>query len=524
MIEKQGNNPGPPGGSDGHKWAVLATVMVGVFMAVLDNSIVNVALPHIMTSFATNTDRIRWTVEAYAISYAIFTLTMTWVRERVGIRATFMSGLIVFTIASVLCGLSWDLESMIAFRVIQGLGGGLMMPTGFTLITESFPPQQRGTAFGIFGIVIVFAPSLGPTLGGYMVDSIGWRYIFYLNVPVGIVCVFMAMAIIRETKKLEPHPFDFWGFAGLAAFLGCLLVALTDGQREGWDSDFILSLFAFSALGLLVFFSASRSAKKPIINLDLFSNFYFSILALLNVARAMALFGRLFLLPLFFQNLIGYSATTTGLLLSPGALASGIVMPITGPLVDRYGPKFFIFAGFSLMAISNFMYYNLDVTTPYSVILVPVIIVGIGSGLLNTPITATAMNVVKREHISQVSTVLSVIMQVGGAFGIALLGTIMNNRAAFHQAVYAEQMGAHNYATQAALEGIEKMSQAAGFSQYLAELQAPGLLNMLVSKFSMVAGFQDAFVSTCIICIIGLVIGLGLMGLKNPARAADKPR
>ena len=522
MTENPGGNPDKTRSADRQKWAVLFTVMIGIFMAVLDNSIVNVALSHMMTSFATNTDRIRWTVEAYAISYAIFTLTMTWVRERIGIRATFMVGLTVFTIASALCGVAWDLESMIGFRILQGLGGGLMMPTGFTLITESFPPHQRGSAFGVFGIVIVFAPSLGPTLGGYLVDTIGWRYIFYINVPIGIFAAFMTMAIVRETKKLEPHPFDFWGFAGLATCLGCLLTALTDGQSDGWNSDYIISLFALSAVGLVVFFISYSKAKKPILNIAIFKNFYFSVIALLNVARAMALFGGLFLLPLFFQNIIGYSATTTGMLLSPTALVSGLVMPLTGHMVDRYGPRYFIFSGLSLMAVANFMYSRLDAVTPYTVILVPIVIAGLGSGLLNTPITATAMNVVRREYISQVSTVLSVIMQVGGAFGVAFLGTIMNNKAAFHQAIYAEQMATYNQATQAALRGVENMAQNAGSSVFLAEKQAPAVLNMFVSKYALIAGFQDAFLSTGVICLLGIIVACGLLGLKNPAHAQPR--
>ena len=167
-----GQNTQTTFGADRQKWLVLSTVMLGLFMAVLDMSIVNVALPHMTTAFSTNTDRIRWVVEAYAIAYATFTLTTSWLRERVGIKFSFIIGLVVFTAASIFCGVSWSVESMILFRVLQGIGGGLMMPTRFTLISESFPPHQRGTAFGIFGIVIVFAPSLGPTLGGYIVDYI----------------------------------------------------------------------------------------------------------------------------------------------------------------------------------------------------------------------------------------------------------------------------------------------------------------------------------------------------------------
>lgn len=498
--------------------------MLGLFMAVLDGNIVNVALPHMTTAFSTNTDRIRWVVEAYAMAYAIFTLITTWMRERVGIKAVFMTGLTLFTAASVMCGISWSLESMIVFRILQGIGGGIMMPTGFTLISEAFPPEKRGAAFGVFGIVIVFAPSIGPTLGGYLVDFVNWRYIFYVNVPTGILTFMLAIAYLRETKKLKPIPFDMVGFASLAAFLGCLLVALTDGQRKGWNSDYTMSFFGVSALGLVVFLVSAKHAKYPILNIDLFKNFYFSTLSILNVARSVALFGRMYLLPLFFQNLIGYTARTTGFLLMPGALVSGIVMPIAGPLVDRHGPKFFIFSGLILLGVSNAMYHNMAPSTPYATILIPIIIFGFGSGLLNAPLAATAMNVVRREHISQVSTVLSVIMQVGGAFGVAMLGTAVNGRAAFHQAVYAENLSPYSYFTEAAIRGAQSLGQRIGESSFLAEQQAPGIINMLVSKQAAVAGYQDAFVYTAIVCAVALIPALGMLGYKHPKHPDSKKR
>jgi len=506
--------------SDRRKWAVLITVMVGIFMAIIDSSIVNVALPHMSTSFATNTDRVRWVVEAYALSYAIFTLTMSWLRERIGIRATFMGGLIIFVFASALCGISWSLPSMVIFRVLQGVGGGIMMPTGFTLITESFPPHQRGTAFGLFGIVIVFAPSLGPTLGGYLVDYVHWRYIFYINVPVGILTFTLATITLTETKKLSPKPFDFLGFIGLAGFLGCLLTVLTNGQREGWNSDYSLSLFGFSLLGLLLFLLTSPHMRYPIFDLAIFRNFQFSMIAILNILRAAALFGRTYLLPIFFQNLLGYSAMTTGFLLAPGALISGISAPIAGPLVDKYGPKFFIYTGLIIVGIANFMYFNLDVRSSYIAILTPTLIFGFGMGVVSTPLTAAAMNVVRKDQISQVSTVLSVLMQVGGAFGVAMLGTMMNNRTAFHQAVFAESVNQYAYTTQSAVQGAQLMGQNLGMSSSQASSLGPAVLNSIVTQHATVAGFQDAFIYTGIITFLALIPALGLIRLK----AAEKGR
>jgi len=508
---------------DNRKWLVLATVMVGLFMAVLDSNIVNVALPHMVTAFSTNTDRIRWVVEAYAMAYAIFTLTTSWLRERIGIKYVFLSGLTLFTISSILCGMAWTVESLIFFRILQGIGGGIMMPTGFTLITETFPPQQRGTAFGVFGIVIVVAPSVGPTLGGYLVDFVNWRYIFYINVPVGILTFMMGTAYVEEFKKLKPISFDLWGFLSLSTFLGFLLIALTNGQSEGWHSDYITTCFAVSAAAFVFFLVVSPRAKNPILNLNLFKGFHFSVLALLNFIRSVALFGRMFLLPLFFQNMIGYSARTAGILLAPGALISGIVMPITGPLVDKYGPRYFIFGGLLIMGISTFMYHNIDVTTPYTTLLFPILLFGVGAGFLNTPISASAMNVVKREYIGQVSTVLSVIMQIGGAFGVAYLGTVVSNRAAVHQAVFNEGISQYSYMTQNAMNGLQSLGNRIGETQAVIELQKIPLINMLVSKQAAIAGYQDAFIYTSIICFLALIPTLGIFNLKFEHQKNGKP-
>jgi MFS transporter, DHA2 family, multidrug resistance protein len=507
-------------GGDPRRWYVLGTVMLGLFMAVLDSNIVNVALPHMMASLGTDADHIRWVIEAYAMSYAIFTLTTSWLRERIGIKKCFVAGLAIFTAASILCGISWSVESMIACRVLQGIGGGIMMPTGFTLITESFPASQRGAAFGVFGIVIVVAPSLGPTLGGYLVDFVNWRYIFYINVPVGILTVFLALAFLREYRELKPRPFDFLGFAGLATFLGCLLVALTDGQREGWRSDFILSYFAVSAIGFLAFIISAPRSKYPVLDIRLFANFHFSVLSILNIMRASALFGRMYLLPLFLQTMVGYSARAAGFLLLPGALVSGLVMPVTGSLVDRYGPKYFIFSGLALMGYSTFMYHSIDVVTPYSAILIPMIIFGVGAGFLNTPLSATAMNVVKPEQVGQVSTVLSVLMQVGGAFGVAMLGTITADRTAFHRAVFAEKIAPYSYETQSVLQALHSLGGRIGESDFLSSLQSPAVLDLYVRKQAAIAGFQDAFVYTALICAIALVPALGIFSYRHHRRVA----
>lgn len=502
---------------DSYKWYALAIVMIGLFMAIMDANIVNVALPHMMASFSTNVDRIRWVIESYALTFAIFTLSTTWLRDNFGIKKTYVFGISLFTLASFLCPNAWNVESMVFFRVLQAIGGGIMMPTAFTVITEAFPPEERGTAFGYFGITIVFAPTIGPTLGGYLVDNFSWHYIFYINIPFGILTVFLSMLILKEWKTLAYKTFDFMGFITLGISLATFFIALTDGQSKGWHSDYIISLFVISLITFIAFIIIDLEVKHPLIDLTIFSNFHFSMIVFLNIFRSIGLFGRTFLLPLFLQNVVGYKATITGLLLMPGALTSGITMPLFGRLTDKYGPRYFIIVGVILITISNFMYHNLQINSSYVYILIPMILFGIGMGALNAPITSTAMNIVKKHQIGMVSTILSVIMQIGGALSVAILGTLLNTRTVFHLAINSENLSPYSYQTLNTIERLKLFSSQLGDSLYLQEAKAKALISMYVHKISAVAGYQDAFIYTAIFCVIAMIPAILLWNVQVPA-------
>jgi len=459
---------------------VLATVMCGLFMVVMDFNIVTVALPAMMHAFHTSEEHIKLVVESYALSYAIFTLTGSWIRERIGIKNTFVGGLLLFTFSSLMCGLSWSLPSMIFFRIIKAVGGGIMMPTGFTMMSESFPPNERGKAFGIFGTVIVFAPSIGPTLGGYLVDYWHWSYVFFINIPVGAAVFFLASRVMRDTRPLQPSRFDLAGFLSLAGSLAALLIALNIVRDRGWTDPFIVGLFTAAIAAFLIFLSAASRAAHPIIELRLFRIFHFSILSVLNFLRSFTLFARIVLVPLLFQNVLGLSAFHTGLLVMPNAIAAGVTMPAIGPFIDRFGPRWFIVWGFIIQAAGSFMFYNIGLATPVWYIVASMIIFGIGSGMLGTPVTSASMNVVPKRYIGQVSIILTVVMQVGQAFGVAVFGTMAVMRAAAY---------AHG---------------------------AP------ISQLARLAGYQEAFIAMGVLSLISLIPALGTFGIP-PAHEHNTP-
>ncbi len=494
-----------------YKWAALGVVMIGTFMAVLDTSIVNVALPHMMSSFGVNVDEIRWIITLYMVTFAIVTLATNHLRHVFGLKRLYLAGLTVFTLGSLLCGLAWDQTSMNVFRIVQALGGGVIFPAAMLVISECFPPRERGAAFGTFGIVIVFAPTLGPTLGGYLVDTLSWRFIFTINIPVGILALIAAEMILRPGERTPDREFDWGGFCGLALAIVGTLLALTDGQKEGWTSDYTLGCLAAAAAGLGLFVLVGRKSRHPVVDLSLFANPSFVAICLINAGRAAALFGRIFLLPIFMQSLVGYSAIATGWLLAPGALVSGLTSPWFGRLSDQRGPRPFILGGFALMGLSMYLYKDLSLSSSLSFIFWPQLLFGLGMGMMNAPLTSTAMNVVRRDQLGMVSGLLSVIMQVGGAFGVALLGTALERREAFHRAVFTEGLTADAPGMGAASAGLERIfSWGEGGTAELVRGKAQAVIAGIVGRQAAEAAFDDCFLLLAAVCLCGVLLGLTL--------------
>ncbi|MFA6542206.1 MAG: DHA2 family efflux MFS transporter permease subunit, partial [Bacteroidota bacterium] len=311
-----------------YRWWVLLNVMIGTFMAVLDSTIVNVSLPKIMATFGTSVDKAEWILTGYLLVFAVMLPSSGWIADHFGYKRTYIFSFGLFTFGSFLCGLAWDENALIFFRIIQGIGGGLLMPIGMAIILREFPVEQRGTALGFWGISAAASVSFGPLAGGYLVDNFSWHAIFDVNVPIGIVGVLATFLIQREYKTEKARGFDFVGFASVTVFLVAILLALSDGNASwndgGWTSPFILWCFAISAASFTVFLITEFTVEHPLIDLQLFKYFNYSMANIVLFVFGFAIFGSTFLLPLYLQNSMGYSATQVGMMFLPSGIVQGL--------------------------------------------------------------------------------------------------------------------------------------------------------------------------------------------------------
>ena len=501
-----------------YRWWVLMNVMIGTFMAVLDATIVNVALPKVMGVFGVTLDRVEWVVTAYMLVFAVMLPTSGWVADHLGFKRTYLLALTLFTFGSLLCSLSWDLNSLIFFRVVQGAGAGFLMPVGMAIVTREFPIEERGLALGFWAIASAASVSFGPMIGGYLVDHFAWHTIFDVNVPVGIIGIAATVLIQREYRSERIRSFDFAGFISVAVFLSFLLLALTNGNASwntgGWTSTFILTCFALSAIGLIVFLIVEFSIEHPLIDLSLFKyqNFGMSNLALFVFGLGM--FGSTFLMPLYLQNSLGYTALQAGLLFLPLGILQGVIAPVAGLLSDRVNPKIPAFIGIFMMAVSFYLNHFLSMYSETSQILVSFVFRGIGMGLLFTPLNTLALSAIPRERMAQASGMFNVIRQVGGSFGVAIFGTLMAQRVVFHSAIFGGAVDPNSPVYRNVLFRLQAFSQRAlGGTAAQSASRAKAMALSHIGKQASVAAINDDFLIAAVVTFLCLIF---LLLLKAP--------
>lgn len=415
-------------GDDGYKWRVLFSVIFGTFMSILDNTVVNVALATLQKDFGASISHTQGVVTYYALSLGIVIPVAGFLADRFGIKRIYVISLIAFTTTSALCGLAPSLNSLILFRILQGLGGGALFPLGTAMLFTAFPPNERGLALSVFGIPSLVAPALGPTLGGFLVEYVDWRFIFYINLPIGIAGAIMASRNLRERKSEQRARFDLPGFILSTIGFGSLLYGLSNAATDGWTSRVVVGFLSLGVVALAAFVVVELRSPHPLLNVRFYQKHVYLLASAVGWVSVVALFGATFLLPLYFQTLRGRTPFQTGLLLLPQAVAAVISIQISGRLYDRIGPRYVVTTGLIMLTITTWGFSRITLTTPYTLICAQMAVRGFALACVMQPTQAAALSVIERDVLTRASSLLAVMRSVFQSLGVAILGTVLQLR------------------------------------------------------------------------------------------------
>jgi MFS transporter, DHA2 family, multidrug resistance protein len=449
-------------------WIIALAVTLATFMEVLDTSIANVALPHIAGSLSAGQDESTWVLTSYLVSNAIVLPLSGWLSSIVGRKNFYMGCVALFTISSFLCGLAPNLATLILCRVMQGAGGGGLQPSEQAILADTFPPAKRGMAFAVYGMAVVTAPAIGPTLGGWITDNFTWRWIFFINIPVGILSILLTSRLIQDPpyfrrRRIRETKIDYIGLGFVALGLGTLQVVLDKGQREDWfESNFVVTLSLIAAASLIFVIYWEWQQKDPIIDLHLFRDRTFGVSNLLMFMLGFALLGSTLLLPLFSQTLLGYTAQEAGLALMPGGFAIILLLPLVGFLLSRYTPRWLLLLGLLILSYSLFHMTRFDLDIDFRTVTTARLIQAAGMAFLFVPINTAAYAFLPREKNNAASGLMNLARNIGGSVGISVVTTMLDRRTQVHLNYLSSNLSASNPALQSRLNGLGAILQSHG--------------------------------------------------------------
>jgi DHA2 family multidrug resistance protein len=475
---------------------VAITVMLPTLMVIMDTSVVNVSLDHIRGSLSAGIDESTWSITSYLAANAIVIPITGWLSRLLGRKRLLILSVSLFTLSSLLCGLAWSIQSLVVFRILQGLSGGSLQPISQSILLETFPPSQHGTAMAIFGIGIMFGPIIGPFLGGWITDNWSWHWIFFINIPAGIISILMSLLFIVDPAYIRDlkMKIDYWGLAFLSVGIGCLQIMLDKGQREDWfSSDFITWLCVASIMSLVIFVIVELFAKHPIVDLRILKNFSFSLGNIIIFFVFVNLFGSIVLLPMYLQSLMGYTSTLAGLVLAPGGVATLVVMPIVGLLITRINSKGIVIAGIVVTAYSTYLMSMFNRLADFDTILWPRIIMGIGVGLIIIPLTTLTLSRMKKEQLGNATSIFNLVRNIGGSFGVAISTTILTRRAQFHQARLIDHLTPFDMTYTMGSSRASEVLQQRGMEQAVAGQGGLAAIYDQVIREASMMSFNDVF-------------------------------
>ena len=489
-------------------------------MAVLDSSIVNVALPDMSGTLGATLTEITWVVTGYILANVIIMPIIGLLSARFGRKRFYVTSVVLFTIASMACGLARTLPVMVLFRVLQGIGGGVLITVSQAILRETFPQKEQGFAMGLYGMGVVLAPAIGPTLGGWLTDQYSWPWIFYVNVPIGVLCVLLLLRYVHDPPYLvrERGRLDWSGLALMGVGLGALQLMLEKGEEKDWfESRLIVGLTVVAAVGLVLFVWRELTAKRPAVDLRLSRNISFSSATLMGGVLGMGLYGSLFVLPLFLQRLLGYTAMESGLTLMPRSLAMAVVMPLSGALYNRIGPRALVASGLVVSAVSFYQLSLLSTDVGAWNLVLPQIWQGVGFGLIFVALSTAALATLPKPKMTAAAGLYNVVRQIFGSIGIALAATEISTGTRRYHSLLAEHVTPYGDAARLWLDRTAGGLAPGAPDSGAAGSRALALLDLRVTRQATMLAYNHAFLLVAVLFLVALPLAFFL---ESPSRAA----
>ncbi len=505
-----------------NKWLVTLAVIPSTTLFSIDMSVVNVALPYIKGSMSASIEEITWVISGYMLSGVVLMPLVGFFSSVFGRKNYYMLSVLLFTVSSLLCGIAWNLPSIVIFRLLQGMGGGALIPLAQAILAETFPRKEQGTAMAIFSLAIVLGPAIGPYLGGWIVTNYSWPWVFFVNLPIGIINLILLYVFIEDPPFIQKlkGSVDWFGIIFLTVGLGAMQIVLTDGEYKDWfSSNYIVTLTIISAVATILFIIKELISENPAVNLKILKDINLSANSLLSMVFSLGIFGSLFLLPMFLQNIMGYSAYDAGLAIMSRGLAMAFAMPLAGKLFNKLGPKILVGAGFILSIISSIQLGSLSLDMGFWEIFWPQFIQGIGFGFIIVSLNVSSLLTIENKFKTDASGMYNLIRQVAGSIGIAILATMMDNNVQFNHEIFGRDVSIYNTPSLMLLKHAATITHSQVV--YPPTQKALTLINGLVTKQAFMIASNHAFLFMALSFLVTLPIVFILKGVKAAKNGSD---
>ncbi|MBN7773984.1 DHA2 family efflux MFS transporter permease subunit [Clostridium aminobutyricum] len=477
-------------------------------MSVLSSSLINLALPKMMSVFGVTLSDVTWVVTAYALAMGAVVPLTGFLSDTIGLKKLYVIAIFLFTLGSALSGMAWSNSSMIVFRIIQAIGGGLMSPVGMSIVYALFPIEERGKALGIWGVAAMSAPALGPTLGGYILSNLDWRLLFYINVPIGIFGTIFAVLLLKDTpRKAFEGSFDIWGFITSVTGIVCTLYVIGKWSTINWKEIHYPILLTIGIFSLILFVINELTHPNPLLDLRVLKIYNYSLSQIISCVTVLALMGGSYILPLYLQNIRGYTAMQSGMIMLPSAISAAIMMPISGAIFDKLGAKIVTIPGLIILAWGSFELSTLTTETSSSTIMIISFIRGIGLGLAMMPMSAVGMNAIPLHLTAKASALTNTFRNIFSSISVTIVATIMTSRTTINFAHLSEQITMSNQTTADAMKQLQAIYTTTGMTSTEAQVNALSTLSGIVQQQAYLdaINYATAFTAISVLLAIALV-------------------